>query len=73
LFDIFFECHLVSSEKFIRQNVVERSHLSLSLDDNFFDQTLILLEIQVVNMSKSHTDRQLGIIPDHRKRENILR
>jgi len=40
----------------------ERRYLSLSLDDNFFNRTLVLLQVQVVDMTKSHTNKRVSII-----------
>lgn len=56
----------------MKYNELERRHLSLSLDDNFLNQTLVLPEIKVVYMTKSHTRRGLSIVPDHRE-ANILK
>lgn len=71
LFDIFFERHLISCEEVVKHNKVAKRHLALSLDDNLFDETLIFLEVKVVDVAKGHTEEWLST--NVSEKDNILR
>jgi hypothetical protein len=44
-----------ASVRVIRTTDAQHAYLSLSLDDNVFDELFILLEVEVIHMTKGHS------------------